>query len=128
MSPLTLLRSAAAPAARHASRAALSGRRPDIGLLRVEASGLPANCTAHFDVLAEDGRLVAEGEVEPDGEAPEQALPEGVYRLRWRPADALIDGRVHTFVPTVLERRVRVIPGSAEADGSATYVCVRRAG
>lgn len=128
MSPLTLLRSAAAPAARHASRAARAGRLTDLGRLRVEASGLPADCAAHFDVLAEDGRIVAEGEVAPDGEAPGRELPEGVYRLRWRPADALIDGRVHTFVPTVLERRVRVIPGSEETDGSATYVCVRRAG
>lgn len=124
MSPLTLLRSATAR--RHFSPRRL--RRSDVGLLRVGASGLPEDCAAHFDVLAEDGRIVAEGDVAPDGEAPEQELPEGVYRLRWRPAAAMIDGRVHTFVPTVLERRVRVVPGSEEADGSATYVCVRRAG
>lgn len=127
MSPLTLLRSAAAG---HRRPGAAPVSRPfdrERGRVRMEASGLPADCTAHFDVIAEDGRIVAEGAVEPEGEAPEPELPEGVYRLRWRPADAMIDGRVHTFVPTVLERRVRVVPGSDEVDGSATYVCVRRA-
>ena len=130
MSPLMLLRSASSRRQSHTYRApgVRVVRRTDLGILRLEASGLPAECVAHFDVLAEDGRVVAEGEVETDAAAPEQELPEGVYRLRWRPADAVIDGRVHTFVPTVLERRVRVTPGSVEADGSATYVCVRRAG
>ena len=126
MSPLTLLRPAAAPRQVHATLS--RARRADTGRLRVEASGLPADCAAHFDVLAEDGSVIAAGAVEPDADVPEQELPEGVYRLRWRPADAVIDGRVHTFVPTVLERRVRVIPGSDDVDGSATYVCVRRAG
>ena len=126
MSPLTLLRSATR-AIEDASHSHRPQRRTRLGVLRLEASGLPEDCAAHFDVLAEDGRVIAEGSVETDIEARERALPEGVYRLRWRPTDALIDGRVHTFVPTVLERRIRVTPGSEEADGSATYVCVRRA-
>ena len=133
MSPLALLRSAAA--GRRARRSSASSRplrqgtrTPPRGVLHVEVSGLPDECAAHFSVRTADGRTVLEGEARC-GDAPTDAnLPLGDYRLRWQPTLAMIEGRAHTFVPTILERDVRVSPDGAEADGSGTYVCLGSVG
>ena len=97
----------------------------ELARLVLDLTGLPAGGAAEFRVLTVDGVVAASGLVTNDVLPLTLRLAAGTYRVCWVPVMTDVQGSVRTFMPTVLEREVRLTVGGEPGDGSATYVCVR---
>jgi hypothetical protein len=93
--------------------------------LVLDLTGLPEGGAAEFRVLTMDGTVAASGLVTNDVLPLTLRLAAGAYRVCWIPVMTDVQGSLRTFMPTVLEREVRLTVGGEPGDGSATYVCVR---
>ena len=97
----------------------------ELARLVLDLTGLPAGGAAEYRVVAADGVVAASGLVTNDVLPLTLRLGAGTYRVCWVPVMTDVQGSVRTFMPTVLEREVRLTVGGEPGDGSATYVCVR---
>ena len=97
----------------------------ELARLVLDLTGLPEGGAAEFRILTADGAVAASGLVTNDVLPLTLRLAAGTYRVCWIPVLTDVQGSLRTFMPTVLEREVRLTVGGEAGDGSATYVCVR---
>ena len=97
----------------------------ELARLVLDLTGLPEGGAAEYRVLAANGTVAASGLVTNDVLPLTLRLAAGTYRVCWIPVLTEVRGELRTFMPTVLEREVRLAVGGEAGDGSATYTCVR---